>query len=234
MITVISSFFNESKNCELFLEKMEQCSKIISISEIVLVDNGSSDDTYLKLKKFKSENFSIKILQNPINSNYGDGFHKAFINSTNNYIFTLHSDLQFDLNDYLLKNIDIINQCISENTNIFPRRINRPFLSSLKSFIFRFIIGLINFDYFNDFNGQPKLLIKEDFLELKKHCSGFGYDLAVYFYLKKKRKKINTNTFTFEKKRVYGEASWNKSLYSSIQMFFKIIEELDHFKKINF
>ena len=234
MITVISSFFNESKNCELFLEKIEQCSKIISISEIVLVDNGSSDDTYLKLKKFKSKNFSIKILQNPINSDYGDGFHKAFINSTNNYIFTLHSDLQFDLNDYLSKNINIINQCISENINIFPKRANRPFLSSLKSFIFRFIIGLINFDYFNDFNGQPKLLIKEDFLELKKHCSGFGYDLTVYFYLKKKRKKINTNTLTFEKKRFYGEASWNKSLYSSIQMFFKIIKELHHFKKINF
>ena len=63
MITVISSFFNESKNCELFLQKIEKCSKLISISEIVLVDNGSTDDTFFKLKKFKSDNFSIKILQ---------------------------------------------------------------------------------------------------------------------------------------------------------------------------
>ena len=54
--------------------------------------------------------------------------------------------------------------------------------------MFRFIIGLANFDYYDDFNGQPKLLIKQDFLELKKHCSGFGYDLTVYFYLKKKEK----------------------------------------------
>lgn len=234
MITVISSFFNESKNCELFLQKIEECSKVIKISEIVLVDNGSTDDTFSKLKKFKSDKFSIKIIQNPANSGYGDGFHKAFINSTNNYIFTLHSDLQFDLNDYLSKNIKTINYCISKNINIFPKRANRSFLSSIKSYILRLVIGLINFNYFNDFNGQPKLLIKKDFSELKKHCSGFGYDLTVYFYLKKKRKKLNTNTFTFEKKRVYGEASWNKSLYSSIKMFFKILKELNHFKKINF
>ena len=234
MITVISSFFNESKNCELFLQKIEECSKLIDISEIVLVYNGSTDDTFFKLKKFKSDNFSIKILQNPANSGYGDGFHKAFINSTNNYIFTLHSDLQFDFNDYLSKNIKIINHCINQNINIFPKRASRPFLSSLKSSIFRFIIGLINFDYYDDFNGQPKLLIKQDFLELKKHCSGFGYDLSVYFYLKKKRKKLNTNTLTFEKNRTHGETSWNKSLYSTINMFFKITKELHHFKKINF
>ena len=234
MITVISSFFNESKNCELFLQKIEKCSKLISISEIVLVDNGSTDDTFFKLKKFKSDNFSIKILQNPANSNYGDGFHKAFVNSTNNYIFTLHSDLQFDLDDYLLRNNKIINHCINQNINIFPKRASRPFLSSLKSLIFRFVISLANFDYYDDFNGQPKLLVKQDFLELKEHCSGFGYDLTIYYYLKKKRKKIHTKTFTFEKKRIHGEASWNKSLYSSIKMFFRIFKELNHFKKINF
>ena len=122
MITVISSFFNESKNCELFIQKIEECSKLIEISEIVLVDNGSTDDTFFKLKKFKSDNFSIKILQNPANSSYGDGFHKAFINSTNNYIFNLHSDLQFDLNDYLSKNIKVINHCISQNINMFRCR----------------------------------------------------------------------------------------------------------------
>ena len=234
MITVISSFFNESKNCEFFLQQIEECSKRINISEIVLVDNGSTDDTYLKLKKFKSDKFSIKILQNPPNSNYGDGFHKAFVNSTNNYIFTLHSDLQFNLNDYLSKNIKTVNNCISKNINIFPKRVNRSFLSSLKSLIFRITIGLINFCYFVDFNGQPKLLIKKDFSELKKHCSGFGYDLTVYFYLKKKGKKLNTNTVTLEKKRIYGEASWKKSLYSSIKMLFKNFKELNNFKKINF
>ena len=89
----------------------------------------------------------------------------------------MHSDLQFDLNDYLSKNIKIINHCISQNINIFPKRASRPFLSSLKSSIFRFIIGLINFDYYDDFNGQPKLLIKQDFLELKEVSSKHPFSL---------------------------------------------------------
>ena len=62
MITVISSFFNESKNCDLFLNMIDECSDLMPISEIILVDNGSLDDTFLKLTKLKSQNFEIKIL----------------------------------------------------------------------------------------------------------------------------------------------------------------------------
>ena len=120
MITVISSFFNESKNCQLFIDMIDECSSMIPISEIVLVDNGSTDDTLSELNKFKSDDFIIKIIQNPFNSKYGDGFHRAFKESKNEYILTLHSDLQFNLKDYIIDNLKIFNECLYSNINIFP------------------------------------------------------------------------------------------------------------------
>lgn len=234
MITVISSFFNESKNCDLFIEMITECSSLIPISEIVLVDNGSSDDTFIKLNKFKSNNFKIKILRNPPNSKYGDGFHRAFKESKNEYILTLHSDLQFSLKDYINNNSNIFNECLKSNTNIFPFRLNRSFLSFLRTIIFRLIISILYLHYFKDVNGQPKLLIKKDFKSLKQHCSGFGYDLTLYYYLKKMNKKINTNTYVKEFNRVYGKTSWNKNFFSSLKLLFEVLKEFKKFNIINF
>ncbi|MDC0625462.1 glycosyltransferase family 2 protein [Alphaproteobacteria bacterium] len=234
MITVISSFFNESKNCDLFLSMIDECSDLMPISEIILVDNGSLDDTFLKLTKLKSQNFEIKILQNPYNSKYGDGFHRAFKESKNKFIFTIHSDLQFSLQDYIQKNIKIINECIKTNTNIFPKRINRSFFSSVRTIIFQSIISILNFHYFNDFNGQPKLLIKTDFDNFKFHSHGFSYDLSLYFYLIKMKKKINTSTYVLENKRIYGKTSWNKNLLSSLNTLLTVLNEFQNFKNKNF
>ena len=234
MITVISSFFNESKNCQLFINMIDECSSVIPISEIVLVDNGSTDDTLSELNKFKSNDFIIKIIQNPFNSKYGDGFHRAFKESKNEYILTLHSDLQFNLKDYIIDNLKTFNECLHSNINIFPNRTNRSFVSLLRTNIFRMIVSTLYFHYFSDVNGHPKLLIKKDFKYLKQHCSGFGYDLTLYFYLKKMKKKINTKTYVRESNRKHGETSWNKNLVSSFKMLLKVLREFKEFKIINF
>ncbi len=234
MITVISSFFNESKNCERFFQMIEECSLLIPISEVVLVDNGSTDDTFSKLNNFKSKNFQINILQNPPNSKYGDGFNKAFVNANNGYILTLHSDLQFNLKNYILKNINSFNLCLKSKINIFPKRINRSFLSILRTYFFKIIISIRFLMIFNDFNGHPKLLIKKDFEDLNSHCSGFGYDLSLFFFLKKKKKKLNLQTLTIEEKRIHGTTSWNNNLLSSLNVMFQTINELNNFNKKNF
>ena len=224
MITVISSFFNESKNCELFFNMVEECSLLIPISQIVVVDNGSKDDTYYKLKKFKSDNFQIKVLQNPPNSKYGDGFHNAFKNATNEYIITLHSDLQFNLKEYVSSNLDVINKCIRSNTNIFPQRYKRSFTSVIRTIIFKIIISILYFRIFDDFNGQPKLLIKNHFIDLRDHCPGFGYDLTLYFFLKKNKKKIDISTKVIEKNRIHGKTSWNKQFLPSVKILFDVLK----------
>jgi glycosyltransferase involved in cell wall biosynthesis len=234
MITVISSFFNESKNCNSFLSMINECSDLMPISEIILVDNGSLDDTFSKLSKLKSQNFEIKILQNPSNSKYGDGFHRAFKESKNKYIFTIHSDLQFNLKVYIQRNVKIINECIKTNTNIFPKRINRSLLSSVRTIIFQSIVSILNFHYFSDFNGQPKLLIKSDFDNFKFYSNGFSYDLSLYFYLVKMKKKINTSTYVQEKKRIYGKTSWNKNFFSSLYTLVSVLNEFQNFKNKNF
>lgn len=233
MITVISSFYNESRNCKLFLEMIEDTSKLIPIDQLVVVDNGSSDNTYKELINLKSQRFKIVVIKNPMLSRYGDGFHVAFKKSKNEFIFTIHSDLQFNLYDFVKNNTKLINSSIENKINIFPKRINRPIFSEIRSLVYRYLLSIIFFTYFNEFSGQPKLLIKKDFLEMKSYCRNFSYDLCLFYYLKKNKKKLNFSSKSKELKRVNGFTSWNKNFFSQFKELYLNISDLIKFKKDN-
>jgi glycosyltransferase involved in cell wall biosynthesis len=234
MITVISSFHNESKNCNSFLKMIEEASIFLPIDQLVVVDNGSLDETYQKLIDLKSSKFEILVIKNPLLSKYGDGFHAAFKKSKNEFVLTLHSDLQYNLVDFTKNNLTLINLCIKSKTNIFPARANRPLFAEIRSCLFRFLLSLIYLTNFNDFNGHPKLLIKEDFSKMQFFCSSFAYDLSLFYYLKKTNKKINISCRTIEATRVHGESSWNKNFFSQFVELFNNINDLRKFKFHNF
>ena len=234
MITVISSFHNESENCNSFLKMIEEASTFLPIDQLVVVDNGSLDETYQKLIDLKSSKFEILVIKNPLLSKYGDGFHKAFKNSKNEFVLTLHSDLQYDLVDFVKNNLSLIKLCIKSETNIFPTRTNRPLFVEIRSCLFRFLLSLIYLTNFKDFNGHPKLLVKKDFLKMQFFCSSFAYDLSLFYYLKKTNKKINVSCRTMETTRAYGESSWNKNFFSQFIELFNNINDLRKFKIYNF
>jgi len=234
MITVISSFYNESKNCESFLKMVEKSSAILSIDELVVVDNGSTDDTYKRLLNLRSSKFAILVIKNPLLSEYGDGFHAAFQKAKNDFIFMIHSDLQYDLTEYIKQNFELINSCITNKINIFPKRIKRPVFSEIKSLIYRFVLTLFYFTLFSDFNGQPKFLIKSDFSKMKSYCSNFVYDASLFLYLVKNKKNINLSTKTKERERVHGKSSWNKGMISQLKELFNNLNALKKFKNQNF
>ena len=45
---------------------IEDTSKLIPIDQLVVVDNGSSDNTYKVLINLKSQRFKIVVIKNPI------------------------------------------------------------------------------------------------------------------------------------------------------------------------
>ena len=100
MFTILSSFKNESANCKVFFDIVSKSKKFININEVVVVDNGSNDNTFEILKLQKIKDTKIKVLKNNKLSGYGDGFTRALENSTNKFLITLHSDNQFRLDSF--------------------------------------------------------------------------------------------------------------------------------------
>ena len=183
MFSVISSFKNEEKNCENFLQMIMNTKKLININELIVIENGSSDNTLEKLKKFNVNGINIKIIDNKYSKGYGDGFFRGFKEVSNKYFITIHSDLQFDLYNFIKNNLIKINYYITQNTNIFPKRINRTLIENLKTFIVRMTLSIFTKKYIIDTNGHPKILITNNFSDFNNPANGFGFDSCIFLHL---------------------------------------------------
>lgn len=239
MITLISSFRNEEKNIATFSRVVTKTilflrTKKIFIKEIILVDNGSSDNTFKILKKLNFKNIKVIIIKNIApNDNYGDGFGRAFKLSNEKFVVTMHSDMQFDIFDFFKKNINEIQECLNNNFSLFPKRSNRSFKNYIKTFVLKIILLILFGRYFDDFNGHPKIIFKKHFKKVIRLPSGFSWDCFMYFWLIHNNKPINTKCIVHEKKRVFGVSSWGKDFKQQILLLYDFILELRKIIKTN-
>lgn len=93
-ISIVSSVFNNEKNIELFYQRLiEVIKKITDSYEIIFVDDGSNDNSLLKITDFAKNNQNLKIIK--LSRNFGH--HKAIKcgldNAKGEYIFLIDSDL---------------------------------------------------------------------------------------------------------------------------------------------
>lgn len=92
--------FNEEKN---ITGAIDQASKFLSRRfkrfEIIVVDDGSRDGTYERLKELSKSKKNIKVIRHPNNLGYGSAVWDGLRAAKGDLIFFTDSDLQFDLKD---------------------------------------------------------------------------------------------------------------------------------------
>lgn len=81
-LSIFFPFWNEEKNIEGVIKKaIPVVERIAKKWEIIMVDDGSSDDTLKIAKRLASENSNLIVVSNDMNRGYGatlkDGFKKA-------------------------------------------------------------------------------------------------------------------------------------------------------------
>ena len=88
LISVIIPVYNEENSIKNVIERIPNHRNY----EIILIDDGSTDKSVLKIKEI--ENNNIKLLQHQKNLGYGAALITGFKNATGNIIITLDSDGQ--------------------------------------------------------------------------------------------------------------------------------------------
>ena len=109
-LSVVTTSFNSANYIEKFLENITNNIKEANFTnyEIIIIDDGSSDDTLEKLNNIKKKNNQITITQ--LSKNYGH--HKALITGLNQasgeLVFVIDSDLEEDPSNLIvfLKDIE--------------------------------------------------------------------------------------------------------------------------------
>ena len=99
-ISIILPAFNEEKNIKSAVEDIENFIKILTENyEIIIVNDGSIDDTKIILEKMSGDNKNIKIINFETNKGYGSALRAGFNSAKFEYLFFTDSDRQFDISN---------------------------------------------------------------------------------------------------------------------------------------
>lgn len=92
--TVVCPIFNEEQSIEIFYNRLKpSLAKLSRFTEIIFVENGSSDNSLKILKKIESRDKQVKVIQLPFPTK-AEALESGFSQARGKYIFTLDADLQ--------------------------------------------------------------------------------------------------------------------------------------------
>jgi len=228
--SLIIPCYNEARNIPILIKKYSNFLKIKN-NELILVDNGSKDETnkvFKRLKKYKN----IRTCKIKKNIGFGYGLKKGMQKAKGKYIIYSHADLEVDPRD-ILKSIKIFNKKnFSFNNKIFIKgnRVNkRKNHWSITDIFFSYALTFFSIILFRrnlyDIHGQPVLFHKKMLKEINYLPNDFSIDLALYVHAKSRNYKIIRFPVNFnKKKRYFGVGSSNnliKRIKASLEQIYE-------------
>lgn len=108
-ISVIVPMFNEEDNVLRTLTEVNSVLKVYENYEIVVVDDGSKDQTFRLAQELASNNANIKVIKQPVNMGMGKALRTGFDNATGNIIITIDADLSYNSSHISLLVSELIN-----------------------------------------------------------------------------------------------------------------------------
>ncbi len=220
-LSIVIPCYNEDKNIFPLFKKIEDLLKKNENIEVIIVDNGSLDNTYQNIissNLYKKNKIKFKKIEK--NIGYGHGIMSGVSLAEGNCIGWCHADLQTEPSDVYSswsENKDYLNnfKCIVKG-----RRRNRNFFDALFTFAMSIIVSILFFSKINDINAQPKLFNKSFLKYMKDYPNDFSLDLFFLIMAKTNSYKI-INYNVYYNKRVYGEAKGGGSFKGKFKLIKK-------------
>ena len=207
-LSIVVPCFNEEKNIPLILSSFKDLLKNKSDVELILVDNGSWDNTGKVIDKEITGNNYTFARQVTIKKNigYGFGIISGLKEARGEILSWTHADLQADPKD-VLKAYDLYLERSKDIVKIFIKghRKKRKLSESLLSFGMEILGSTILGTYMSEINAQPKLFHKTFLSLMKNPPDDFSLDLYTLYIAKRNNYKIIPLPVYF-KGRVHGEA----------------------------
>ncbi len=130
-LSIFFPAYNEAANLEETVKKaVEVAQKYSDDYEVIIVNDGSKDNTVEIMTKLMEANPKVKLITHQTNQGYGGALMTGYSNSTKDWVFFSDADLQFDLTE-----IEKLIEKTNQTEVILGYRIKRgdPFLRYLNA-----------------------------------------------------------------------------------------------------
>lgn len=225
--SLIIPCFNEAANLLLLLERCKEFGDYPDM-EIILVDNGSTDNTSNLLRELLPEYKVCRSVRVEQNQGYGFGILSGLAAASGEILGWTHADMQTDPQD-ALKGLALFKQY---GPNIFVKghRYGRPLGDTV------FTIGMSIFETVLlgqpmwDINAQPTLFSRSFFESWRDAPHDFSLDLYSYYQARKKGLVIYRYPVLFGK-RAHGHSHWNINWAAKRKFIRRTIEFSLHLRR---
>lgn len=150
-LSFVIPLYNEAENLpELYEEMIDSCLKLGKSYEIIFVDDGSWDNSFVTLKKIQKKDLRVKVIR--LRKNFGQtaALSAGFDYAQGEIIITLDADLQNDPQDFAIliakieQGYDIVSGWRQKRKDKF---LTRRLPSAINNWFVSFITGIKLHDY---------------------------------------------------------------------------------------
>lgn len=227
-LSIVVPAYNEAENIPLILKRFQEEIKDRGI-QVIIVDNGSTDNTQDVLDGVLFNYPFVKTVHVPVNKGYGYGILCGLKQADGDYIGWTHADMQTDPKD-VAKAYDIIKKRNRNDLFIKGRRQKRPVWDMF------FTVGMSVFEsvYFGlpliDINAQPNIFPRVFFEQWQTPPYDFSLDLYALYRAKRMGMKVVRFPVYF-RKRQHGTSKWNTGIKSKLKFIKRTIDFSLNLKK---
>ncbi len=231
--------FNEEKNIKKLYEEFLQIPLGDYKSELILVNNGSTDNTGLEIEEIikinnsKKNNILIKKVTLQKNEGYGGGISVGLKSTTGKYIGWAHADLQTPLVDFFR-----LFQIIKNKKKIYGKgyRINNRGYDGIVSRFHEKLASIILGYKMEEINAQPKIFsrdVLDYFTKIPKNWTVLD-TYSTYVCMVNKVEIVKVDVLF--KTRIHGHSKWKNNLITFLKhiffnVFYLFILKLSKVKK---
>ena len=219
IFSLIIPCFNEAKNIPLVLDS---CNFIKSSDqiEVILVDNGSTDDTQEIFTKLLPDYPFCKSVRVENNNGYGSGILAGLKVAKGETLGWTHADMQTNPKD-ILKGLILFEED-SENIFIKGRRIERPLSDSIFTLGMSIFESMLLHKPMYDINAQPTMFTRSLYNSWINPPNDFSLDLFAYYTALKQGYNIKRFQVRFGD-RANGISNWNLNWKSKLKFINRTI-----------
>jgi polyisoprenyl-phosphate glycosyltransferase len=180
---------------------------------IIIVDNGSTDNTRAEIIKHFKESENLIVVRINENLGYGNGLKEGIEASSSEWVGWFHADLQVSAES----TIDMITEFNREPSSMKGYRRNRSRRDRFFTQGMSMFCSLIFLSRMSDINGQPTIYRRSTLGDLADAPNDFSFDLFCLLktkWAKQEIRRVKVDMYP----RTSGQSSWNHGLKDRIAM----------------